>query len=78
MKKNVLLVPLFIILSGFMTVNSYAEDTQTAEETIKTECKDESKDAESPEIYYEECVAERMQALRDEQGDSGDIPPEKG
>lgn len=78
MKKNIFAVVLMAMMAS-PTLNSHAEVGIVAEETtIKSECKEESKQAESPEIYYEECVAERLQALRDEQGGSSDMPAEKG
>ena len=60
------------MVGSFFSVNSGAEDA------TKAECRDESNGAESPEIYFEACVADRLQALRDEQGGSGDVLPEKG
>lgn len=75
MKNHILML---LLAAGLLSFNSYAQDMQAAEESIKAECKEESKNAESPEIYFEECVADRMQALKDEQGGSGDMPPERG
>jgi len=78
MKKNVFLMALLMMLSSLISVNSYAEEANSAEDAIKAECKDESQGAESPEIYYEECVSERLQVLKDEQQGSGDMPSERG
>lgn len=78
MKKTIFMSLLSMSL-GLFSLNSYAEEQQAAEQAIQAECKEESKSAESPEIYFEECVADRMQALKEEQGGSGDMPvDEKG
>jgi len=80
MKKNLFVMTLSALMAGLLSLNTfaYAEDMQAAEEAIKAECKEESQSAETPELYYEECVADRMQALKDEQGGSGDAAPERG
>lgn len=78
MKKKTLVMTMLVMLSGYLPLYSHAEDTMAEEEAIKADCKEESKNAESPEIYYEECVADKLQALKDSQGGSGDVPPEKG
>lgn len=79
MKRYVLVLTLLMAAAGAKAMNNVAEDDMAAAEaTITAECKDESKQAESPEIYFDECVAERLQALRDEQGGSGDLPPDRG
>ncbi len=80
MRKNIFVVALSILLAGLLSFNSfaYAEDMQEAEDAIKAECKEESQNAESPELYYDECVADRLQALKDEQGGSGDASSERG
>lgn len=75
MKKNILVL---LLMASTLTVNAYAENNMAEEEAVKNECKEESRQAESPEIYYEECVADRLQALRDSQQGSGDAAPEKG
>ncbi|MDH5444980.1 MAG: hypothetical protein OEY52_05445 [Gammaproteobacteria bacterium] len=63
------------LMAAFSVSSVQASDMNAAEADIKAECKEESKNAESPEIYFEECVADKMQALRDEQGTgSGDAP----
>lgn len=67
---------LLITLSGSaITFSVQAEDMQAAEQDIKAECREESKNAETPEIYYEECVADRLQALQEQQDGNGDTAP---
>jgi len=78
MKRNMFVSVLFMVLAGLLSFNSFAEDMQPAEDVIKAECREDSKNAESPEIYYEECVADRLQALKDEQGGSNESQSEKG
>ena len=73
--KNLFSIMLFSLFASALSFNVLAEDMQSAEQDIKAECKEESKNAESPEIYFEECVADRLQALKEEQGGSGDLPP---
>lgn len=68
----------FGLVAGFLFANlpfaAYAQDLQAVEAEIRAECVEESKNAENPEIYIEECVADKMQSIRDSQG-SGDMPP---
>ena len=72
MKKQVL-ISMTALLASLFAANSYALDMQAAEAEIKAECVAESKNAENPEIYIEECVADRMQALKDAEG--GGVAP---
>ena len=73
--KTKFVLTVLSLFAALSVCNVYAEDTQAAEDQIKAECKEESKNAESPEIYLEECVADRLQALKDSEGGSGDVPP---
>ena len=72
MKKQVLMT-MIALSAGLFTANSYALDMHAAEAEIKAECVAESKNTENPEIYIEECVADRMQALKDAEG--GGVAP---
>ena len=72
MKKQMSILILSLLASS-MSFSVQAEAANSAEEDIKTECREESKNAEVPEIYYEECVADKLQALKDQQG-GGDAP----
>ena len=77
MKKNIFVVTVLVGLSSLMPLSSYAEDARVVEEDIRATCREESKNAESAEIYYEECVADKLQALRDKQSGSDNAAPEK-
>ncbi len=78
MKNNSFVLAMVVVLGGFMPFSSYAVDTKAAEEDIKVTCREESKNAESAEIYYAECVADKLQALRENQSGNADVRPEKG
>ena len=73
--KTKLLMSALGLFAALSVGNVQAQDMQAAEQQIRAECQEESKNAESPEIYVEECVADRMQAINAEQGGSGDVPP---
>ena len=62
------------LLASLFAANSYAIDMQAAEADIKAECVAESKNTDNPEIYIEECVADRIQALKDAVGGEAPVP----
>ena len=71
MKINLSTVALLLFLGGFgslVTANENQGLSKFDLDQINTSCKEESRDAENPEWYAEECIAERVQALKEERG----------
>jgi len=71
MKTKLSLIALLIGLAGFGTQAVAIENqglNKVDLDQINATCKEESKGAENPEWYADECVAERVQALKEERG----------
>lgn len=54
--------------AGLATANENEGISKVDLDQITAACKEESKDAENPAWYADECVAERVQALKEEKG----------
>lgn len=71
MKMKAGIIALLFAMSGFVAT-AYAESeasiSQAEMEDIKASCKDEAKDAVTPDWYEQECVNDRVQALKEEKG----------
>jgi len=60
-----------LTVAGFSTsvFASQNEDLSKVElDQIKNACKEDARDAENPQWYADECVDERIQALKEEKG----------
>ncbi len=71
MKTKLSALALLLTLTGFgsQAVAIENEGLSKADlDKINATCKEESRDAENPEWYADECVAERIQALKEEMG----------
>ena len=71
MKTKLSLIALLFGLTGFgiplMAVENEGLNKVDLHQ-INASCKEESQGAENPQWYAEECVAERVQALKEERG----------
>ncbi|MDH5444979.1 MAG: hypothetical protein OEY52_05440 [Gammaproteobacteria bacterium] len=71
MKTKLSLTLLLTGLIGFgsQTIAKENEGLSKVElDQIKASCKQESKGAENPEWYADECISDRVQALKEERG----------
>ena len=71
MKTKLSTLALLLTLTGFgsQAVAIENEGLSKADlDKINATCKEESRDAENPEWYADECVTERIQALKEEMG----------
>ena len=71
MKTKLSLIALLFGLIGFGSQAIAIENQGLSKvdlDQINASCKEESKGAENPQWYADECVAERVQALKEERG----------
>lgn len=71
MKTKLSVLALLLALPGFggLAMANETEGLNKADlDQINSTCKEESRDAENPEWYADECVTERIQALKEEKG----------
>jgi len=74
-KLSVLVLSLTMTISSAAVMAEENKGISKAElEKINIECKEDSRDAVNPEWYADECIAERVQALKE---DLGLAQPEK-
>jgi hypothetical protein len=71
MKTKLSLIALLLGLTGFGSQLMAVENeglNKVDIDQINAACNEDAKDAENPQWYAEECVAERIQALKEERG----------
>lgn len=64
-----------VVVLAFSINPAIADEATISDEKkaeINSVCQDESKEANYPQEYFEECVAEKLQAMKDEQQDAKD------
>jgi len=71
MKTQLSALALLLLLSGFGSL-AMANENQGLDKSeldkINAYCKEDARDAETPEWYAQECVDEGIQALKEEKG----------
>lgn len=71
MKTKLTVLATLLTLFGFANLAMANENEGLSKvdlDQINAACKEESRDAENPSWYAEECVDERIQALKEEKG----------
>lgn len=71
MKTQLNALALLFTLIGFSSQAMARENESISKaelDQINASCKEESRDAENPQWYADECIAERIQALKEERG----------